>query len=133
MNGYCLRGTNCGFAHNEKVSPSSASCEAFSRLGYCELGGECSKIHWFEFIKSDSDHSTETPEDSMREDDMDAKMKAAKARVLQNKKARREIRDVEKARRRTFNGDMWAKEPEEFLTPLEARGDLALQEDFVPF
>lgn len=112
----------------------STSCEAFSRFGYCELGGDCSKIHWFNFVKTDIDHSTETPkEDAMQEDDVDAKMKAARARVLQVKRARREARDAEKARRRTFSNDMWAKETEEFLTSSEANGDLALQEDFVPF
>lgn len=68
----------------------------------------------------------------MQENDADARMKAVKAKFLQNKKARREMKEAEKVKRRTFNGNMWAKEPEEFFGS-EEKGDLALQEDFVPF
>lgn len=127
----CVRGHLCGFAHNEKVFPRSLPCEQFSSLGWCELGGGCSRIHWFNF-KPDVVPDILTSEDIMQENDADARMKAVKARFLQNKKARREMKEAEKVKRRTFNGDMWAKEPEEFLGS-EEKGDLALQEDFVPF
>lgn len=127
----CVRGHLCGFAHNEKVLPTSIPCEQFSKSGWCELGGECSRIHWFNFT-SNVDCEASPSENSVQESDTDVRMKAAKAKVLQNRKARREAKEAEKVRRRTFNGDMWAKEPEEFLGS-GAEGDLALQEDFVPF
>lgn len=126
----CVRGHFCGFAHNEKVFLASIHCEQFSRLGWCDLGGACSRIHWFNF-ESNVDYEASPAENTVQESIADARLKAAKARFLQNRKARREVKEVEKVRR-TFNGDMWAKEPEEFLGS-EEKGDLALQKDFVPF
>jgi hypothetical protein len=128
----CVRGHLCGFAHNEKLFPRSFPCEEFSKLGYCELGAECSRIHWFNF-KIAIDHGVEIFQGNTQEDETEPKLKAARAKVLQSKKARREARDAEKAKRRIFSDGMWAKEPEEFLTSAKANGDLALQEDFVSF
>lgn len=66
------------------------------------------------------------------QDVVKSRQRVARAKVVEKRKTNEAAATPEKGARRSFNGEMWAKEPEEFLTS-ETKGQFALQEDFIPF
>lgn len=94
------------------------------------MGGDCNKIHWFGFETSTSVDAASAPGEMQPGAGYDSSV--AEAKIVEKRKAQGVAKGTEKAGRRSFTEETWAKDPEDFLAS-DTKGELALQEDFVPF
>lgn len=135
MAGYCPN-VPCAYAHHDRVTFASPLCDQFGKLGFCEVGPTCSKIHWQGLMAEFAECAQRAQQRAETEQTREAELQAAKRKLLQRMKSRHVSKVTgtaeDKARTRLLSGDLWSEKVEEFVLG-QSRGELALQEDFVPF
>ncbi|KAK5958829.1 hypothetical protein OHC33_000673 [Knufia fluminis] len=127
----CCYAMPCPYAHHDFVHTFSPLCEQFSKIGYCEIGHACHKIHW----RGKVPEVLEMMKQKAKEDSLGRKLEVAKARAKESMKLKMPVRTLsmgETTTRELVSGGEWKAKPEVIVRG-ETTGELALQEDFVPF
>jgi len=129
----CCYATPCTYAHHDYISTFSPVCEQFSKLGYCDSGHECHSIHW----RGQIPEAVEIVKQQAREDTLERKLEVAKVKLKESIKAKMPAPAPApqmdgKVSRRLLRDETWTKGVEVIVRG-ETTGELALQEDFVPF
>lgn len=122
----------CTYAHHDYVGVFSPVCEQFGKLGYCDKGHECHKIHWRGPLPEVVETVKRKGQESISEC---STLEAAKVDSKENSKVRGPASVAQsdgKAVRRLLTDGTWRKKAEVVVRG-ETTGELALQEDFVPF
>lgn len=126
----------CCFAHNDHVCAFSAHCKQFKVLGYCDEGAKCNRIHLLgDLPPVIVEKQLEEKARKLNEAKQKAKMSCLLTKQLPTPattpKSSTPVSD-RVSKRKSMGGPVWLDEVEEILGG-DKKGELALQEDFVPF